>query len=90
MHHGLLIQRARVMEQATVPIRRFERGASIDGARNMLTEMGYRIRQDAHGTYRVWKPGQRGRGTPMRIRKFLKLIDDIRVKCGQEPFLKRA
>lgn len=70
----------------TVPIRRFEPGASGEAFEEFLERLGLRTMKHG-GSFKVWSPGAK-KPRSLRKRAMIELLDRERVKAGLEPILK--
>lgn len=71
------------------PVRKFERGASGTGLDQLLNQAGYAVTA-VGGMYAVKIAGAPGRAKKMSRKKFMALVDKIRVERGLEPIVKRG
>lgn len=73
----------------TVPVRRFERGASVDFMSEFMHECGYEITAYGGFVYRIKRVGERGNGKRMTRSQIIAILDRERMARGLEPILKR-
>lgn len=73
----------------TVPVRRFEPGATVDYMADFMERCGYQVSSHV-GRYKVKKIGARGPGKLMTRAKVLELFDQERAKRGLEPIRRES
>lgn len=69
----------------TVPVRKFEPGATVDYLSDFMEKCGYQISAYGGMVYRVKQIGMKGPGRKMSRSKVIELFDQERVKKGLEP-----
>lgn len=72
----------------TVPVRRFEPGATVDYMADFMEQCGWQVSSHV-GRYKVKKIGARGPGKLMTRAKVLEIFDEERTKMGLEPIRRK-
>lgn len=74
-------------DTTSVPVRRFEPGASGTGLDRLLNDLGYTIKSNG-SHYFIRKPGQKGRAKGHSKKQMIEILDRERVARKLEPIVK--